>query len=140
MSHGRVRRLFSSALAQWSADRTQPIPISYDNVKSKFEGDAEDHIETHLIPADTFSDTLGGDHKAFIGLFQMKIVMTYGSGLITTEDVVEELQNLFKINQVFTDDTGFTVQVISPIVVPEGKQIGGQWNVPCYFSYRADTN
>lgn len=140
MSHGRVRRLFSSAISSWSAGRVKPIPLSFDNVIGKFDGVNEDHIEVHLIPADTFTETLGGDQKAFIGLFQMKIVMKYGTGALDTENIVEELQNVFKVDQIFKDETGFSVQVTTPIVVPEGKQIGGQWAVPCYFSYRADTN
>lgn len=138
MSHARVRKLFSAALAEYAV--LKGIKVSYDNVKEKFDEDDDDHIETHLIPADTFTDTLGGDHKAFIGMYQMKIVTKYGTGYLKTEEIIEELQAIFKVFKEFTDDTGFSVQVISPIKTPEGKQNASQWAVPAYFEYRADTN
>lgn len=135
MSQGRIRKIFSAKVAEYSVLKN--ILVSYDNVKHKFDAN---HIETHLIPSDTFSDTLGGDHKAFLGMYQMTIVVQYNSGLLVAEEIIEDLQNIFKINQMFTDESGFSVQVISPIKVPEGKQFGAQWRVPCYFEYRADTN
>lgn len=136
MSHGLIRKTFSAALATYAAQKN--IPVSYDNVKGMF--DTEDHIEAHLIPSDTFSDTLGGDHKAFIGMYQMTIVVQYNTGYLKVESIVEELQNIFQINKMFTDVSGFSVQVVSPIKTPEGKQVGVQWRVPCYFEYRSDTN
>jgi L-rhamnose isomerase len=136
MSHARVRTLFSAALANFAQQKN--MKVSYDNVSDGF--DNEDHIESHIIPADTFSETLSGDHKAFIGMFQMTIVTQYGTGYLKTESLVEELQTVFKLNEMFTDTTGFSVQVTSPIHTPEGKQVGGQWRVPCYLNYRADTN
>lgn len=136
MSHARIRKLFSATLSEYAALKN--IPVSYDNVKSLF--DSEDHIESHIIPADTFSDTLSGDHKAFIGMFQMTLVVQYNTGLLNAETMIDELQSIFGVNQMFTDTSGFSVQVISPIKYPEGKQSGTQWRVPCYFEYRADTN
>lgn len=138
MSHARVRTLFSAALAEYA--ELKGIKVSWDNVKEQFDADDADHIETHLIPADTFTDTLGGDHKAFIGLYQMKIVTKYGTGYLKTEEIIEDLQNVFKVYKEFTDTNGFAVQVISPIKTPEGKQNASQWAVPAYFEYRADTN
>lgn len=136
MSHGRIRTIFSALLAEYSVQKN--IPVSFDNVKSQF--DSVDHIETHLIPSDTFSDTLGGDHKAFIGMYQMTLVVQYNTGYLKAEQMVEELQDIFAVNEMFTDTSGFSVQVISPIKTPEGKQVGLQWRVPCYFEYRSDTN
>ena len=136
MSHGRIRKIFSAVVAEYATQKD--IPVSYDNVSFK-SGDV-DHIETHLIPADTFSDTLGGDHKAFIGMYQMTLVVQYNTGLLKAEQIAEELQNIFQINEMFTDGLGFSVQVTSPITIPEGKQVGVQWRVPCYFEYRSDTN
>jgi len=136
MSHARVRTLFSAALANFAQQKN--MKVSYDNVKEGFG--VEDHIESHIIPADTFSDTLSGDHKAFIGMYQMTIVTEYGTGQLKTEGLVTELQTIFLVNKMFTDASGFSVQVTSPIHTPEGKQVDGQWRVPCYFDYRADTN
>lgn len=138
MSHARVRVLFSDALAAYAAQKG--IPVSFDNVKAKFEEDKLDHIKAHLIPADTWSGTLSGDHVGLIGMYQMTIVTTYGRGMLTSENLVDELQDIFKVNKMFTDTSKFSVQVVSPIHSPEGKQVDGQWIVPCYFHYRADKN
>lgn len=135
MSHGRIRRIFSALISEYAIQKN--IPVSFDNVKGSFD---VDHIETHLIPSDTFSDTLSGDHKAFVGMYQMTIVVQYNTGLLKAEEITEELQNIFGINEVFSDTSGFSVQVISPIKVPEGKQDGVQWRLPCYFEYRSDIN
>ena len=135
MSHARIRKLFSAALSEYAT--VNNIPLSFDNVKEQF---ITDHIESHLIPSDTFSDTLSGDHKAFVGMFQMMLVVQYNKGLLKPEQWVEDLQNIFQINKMFTDTTGFSVQVISPIKTHEGKQEGVQWRMPCYFEYRSDTN
>ena len=138
MSHARVRKLFSAALATYAEQKG--IKVSYDNVKEMFDDTTVDHIESHLIPADTFSDTLSGDHNSYIGMYQMTLVSKYGIGLLDPEELIEELQNIFQNNKMFTDADGFSVQVMSPIHSPEGKQAGVQWRVPCYFNYRADTN
>lgn len=136
MSHARVRTLFSAALANFAQQKG--LEVSYDNVMIEFTGDT--YIKSHTIPADTFSDTLSGDHKGFIGMYQMTIVTKYGVGSLVAETLVDELQSIFIVNQMFTDTSGFSVQVISPIKVPEGKQDGTVWVLPCYFDYRADTN
>lgn len=135
MSHARIRKLFSAALSEYAS--LNNIPVSFDNVKSSF---TTDHIESHLIPADTFSDTLAGDHKAFIGMFQMTLVVQYNTGLLKPEQWTSDLQDIFAINKLFTDTSGFSVQVVSPIKTHEGKQLDTQWKVPIYFDYRSDTN
>lgn len=135
MSHARIRKIFSALLANYGVQKN--IPVYFDNVVGTVTGD---HLEAHLIPADTFSGTLSGDHKAFIGMFQITIVVQYNTGLLKAEQIVDELQAIFGINQMFTDTSGFAVQVVSPIKTPEGKQDGVQWRAPTRFDYRADTN
>lgn len=136
MSHARVRNLFSAALAAYAS--TKGSKVSYDNVKTEFTSDV--HIKSHLMPADTFSDTLSGDHKGFIGLYQMTVVTKMGIGTLPADQVAEDLQTIFEINKRFVDANGFAVQVTTPLHTHEGKQVDGEWVVPCYFNYRADTN
>lgn len=137
MSHARVRKLFSAALAEWAAQ--EGVLVSYDNVVNTFDMN-QNHIESHLIPSDSYNDTLGGDIYTYEGMLQLKVVTKYGVGMLPYETYIEKLQNLFKLNKRFVDFDGFAVQVISPIFTPEGKQIGAQLVVPSYFQYRADTN
>lgn len=136
MSHARVRKLFSAALAEWAADKN--IPVSYDNVVNTFDMN-QNHVQSHIIPSDSYSDTLGGDILTYTGIFQLKVITKYGVGMLDSEEYIRELQEVFKLNKRFEDDNGFAVQVVSPIFTPEGKQVGAQLVVPSYFTYRADT-
>lgn len=136
MSHSRVRALFNTALIAYATPKN--IRVATDNVKFT-PNTNETYIVAHLIPADTYTNTLGGDHKAFIGLYQMKVVTGTGVSTSVSDNITQDLQAVFLVDKLFTKD-GFTVQVVSPIHSPEGKAQDGSWVVPCYFEYRADTN
>lgn len=139
MSHFKVKSLFEIALAEYAA--TKGIRVAYDNVKFTATTN-ETYLQTHLMPADTFTDTMSGDHTAYIGVFQIKIIIGSGKSVKVVSEISTELQNIFKTYKVFREasPSTFSVQVFSPFNVPEGKVIDGSWIVPCYFQYRADTD
>lgn len=139
MSHFKVKSLFEIALKEYAT--TKGLRVAYDNVKFTPLAN-ETYIQCHLLPADTFTDTLGGDHKAFIGVFQIKIIIGSGKSVAIVNQMTEELQAIYGVYKVFEEaiPSEFFVQVTSPIKVPEGKVVDGSWIVPCYFQYRADTN
>jgi hypothetical protein len=137
MSHAKARNLFNKALQDYAT--TKGYKVAYDNVKySPVVGEV--YLQSHLIPASTLTETLGGDHKMFLGLYQVSIVTAYGTAVLVSDTIAAELQNIFTIDKVFTDTTGFQVQVYSPFHTPEGKVVGTSWIVPSYFEYRSDTN
>lgn len=145
MSQARVRKLFYNALLEYTD--TTGIAVYLDNIREFDQNGSAiepppsgNYLHAHLIPADTYDDSLSGDHKVFIGMFQVTIVTEYGRGSKIAEDIADEIQQVFSLNRRFIDSSGFTVQVISPIKVPEGRQQGVQWRLPVYFDYRADTN
>lgn len=136
MSHSRVRALFNTALLSYATPKN--IRVATDNVKFT-PNTNETYLAAHLIPADTFTMTLSGDHKSFIGIYQIKVVTGSAISTAVSDNITEELQDVFLVDKLFTKD-GFTVQVNSPIHSVEGKAQEGSWVVPCYFEYRADTN
>lgn len=153
MSHGRIRKLFNNALLEYTD--TTGIPVYLDNVRSFDQNGVPidppangDYLKTHLIPADTYDDSLSGDHRVYIGIYQVTIITKYGVGSLQSENIADAIQNVFELNRRFVDpaDTNpivenrFAVQVTSPVVVPEGRQQGVQWMLPIHFEYRADTN
>lgn len=145
MSQARVRKLFYNALLEYTD--TTGIAVYLDNIREFDQNGAViepppsgNYLHAHLIPTDTYDDSLGGDHKVFEGIFQVTIVTEYGRGSKNAEDIADEIQEVFKLNKRFTDSLGFTVQVLTPLKVPEGRQQGIQWRLPVYFNYRADTN
>lgn len=136
MSHQRCRRLFESRLAAWAADKG--YPVAYQNVPFTPQS-GQLYLRAFLLPSDTGSDTLAGDHKRYQGLFQVSVVTPAGQGSGQAEDIIAELAGLFPIYDRLTLDD-FSVVVMSP--VEQGPEIPDdtEFTIPATFSYRADTN
>ena len=137
MSHARVRNLFQTTLKTYADAKN--IRVAFDNVQFTPTTN-ETYLVSHLMPASTNSGTLSGDHKAFVGVYQVSVVTVSGRATSQSDQISAELQQEFTVYKRYTDSTGFTVQVMTPLHVPEGKVQNGGWIVPCYFNYRADTN
>lgn len=139
MSHARIRNIFNYEMSLFA--EINNLRVSFDNVNFTPNVD-ETYIQCHLIPADTQTRTLGGDHKEYIGLYQMKVITASGDGSGNADEIVEKLQTKFPVYALFKEDdpSTFSVQVLSPIHSPEGKDQSGSWVVPCSFEYRADIN
>lgn len=143
MSHARIRNILNYEMSLFA--EINNLRVSFDNVSFTPNVD-ETYIQCHLIPADTQTRTLGGDHKEYIGLYQMKVITASGDGSGNADEIVEKLQTKFPVYALFKEDIvpgelfPFSVQVLSPIHSPEGKDQSGSWVVPCSFEYRADIN
>lgn len=137
MSQARVRNLFQTALKQY-AD-AKGIRVAFDNVQMTPRAN-EVYLVSHLLPSSTATQTLNGDHKRFLGVMQITVVTPSGTATAKSDEIATELQDIFTIFKRYTDSTGFTVTVMTPLNVPEGKVQNGGWIVPCYFNYRADIN
>jgi hypothetical protein len=145
MSTSKIRRLLTNALIDGLTDENgnSLYTVKINGFMSP-PADVEDtFIVAHIIPADTESDTLSGDHKAYTGIFQMMVRSdALGNGVLNAELAADKLQEIFYINRRLSDND-FVVQVTSPLRVGEGIQgpEGNEWwQVPCRFTYRADTN
>jgi len=137
MSQARVRNLFQTALNAYAT--TKNIRVAFDNVQMVPRAN-ETYLVSHLLPSSTATQTLNGDHKRFLGVYQITIVTPSGKATAQSDEIASELQEIFTIFKRYTDSDGFTVTVMTPLNVPEGKVQNGGWIVPCYFNYRADTN
>lgn len=159
MSDARIRRmLFNELVTKLTDPATDELKwpvlqngtILTDEFGKEFDLDVT-HIEVHLIPAPADSETLQGDHIRYTGIYQMDVRVILPKGEVDAniilEEIVDELQRSFKINQRLVDanDTSadkFAVQVLSPIKATEARRVdkSNWWNAHCYFNYRADTN
>lgn len=154
MSNSRIRRLFFDRLVNQLTDiNTKELkwPVLQNGITMTDEnGKSIDpnftHIFAHLIPAPSDTETLQGDHIRYMGIYQIDVNVLLGmdeyDSNIILEEIEEELQRIFKIYMLLTDDSGFTVQVLSPIKVTEAKRVKetNWWQANCYFNYRADTS
>lgn len=135
MSHAKVRNIFQTAVRNYAT--TKGLRVAYDNVQFTPKVD-EIYLAVHLLPSSTKALTLDADIEGFNGIFQITIVGVAGKATNPTDVIAQELKEEFTAFKRYTDSSGFTVMVMSPLHTPEGKVRNGSWVVPCYFDYRAD--
>lgn len=134
MSTKAVRAILESRLATWAASK--PIRVQYENVPFTPQA-GETHLRASLLPAETISVDLKGDHRGYRGVFQVSIVRPINSGSGPALDIAAELNQQFPVNGRYTNGA-VTVQVITPASAAPALQDESTYIVPVSFQYRAD--
>ncbi|MBV4469350.1 phage tail terminator-like protein [Pseudomonas siliginis] len=136
MSHAIIASIYEAKLIAWSKARTEPIKVVFENVQYE-PADGETYLRAFALPGDTASSTLAGDHRAFIGVYQVSIVAPANTGKAKTNPLVAELSALFPV---YARDTkaGLTVVTMSPVDPGPGIPDPPTYTVPVSFEYRAD--
>lgn len=137
MSTKACRVILESRLAAWATARVPALRIAYENVQF-VPAAGETYLRAHLLPADTESVDLKGDHRGYRGIFQVDIVRPIGSGPGPALDIAAELNALFPVNGRYTSGA-VTAQVITPVSAGPAGQDASSYVVPVSFQYRADT-
>lgn len=138
MSHRTIRQIYEGRLLMWAAARVPALRVEVENVTFA-PADDEVYLRSFMLPAGTYSDAIGGDHKVYAGLFQVSVVTPAGKGSGEAEGIVEELADLFPLNTQLSKD-GLTVMVLSPVEPGPGISSSNTYTVSASFTYRADTN
>lgn len=138
MSHKTIRQIYEARLTAWAAARSPAPRIAYQGVAFT-QATGETYLAAFTLPAGTDSDALGGDHKAFTGLFQVSVVTPVGSGTGKAEGIVDELAAIFPLFERYSK-SGLTVVTMTPVEQGPGIPDGSNWTVSASFQYRADTN
>lgn len=151
MSNRRIDNLFYDTLVEGLTDPSGKLEIAVmrpDVILSDEQARLYDNVSQiipSLIPAPSETETLGGDHKRFTGIYQvdLKIFMDpddeeadFSNKLY---DAQEKIQSIFDVDMRLVLDT-FSVTVTSPLKTTAAKQFKQWWTCHCYFNYRADTN
>lgn len=135
MSNKLVRRAIETELAAWASG--EGIPVAWEN--TQFEPEVgQTFLRAFLLPAPTESQTLEGEHRAYLGFYQVSIYVPINEGAGAAEAIVDELDSLFPNNERFPVGLTFEVQVISPVRAGPAIQSGDWYLVPASFEYRAD--
>lgn len=119
-----------------------PIYIHHDN---ELPLDPEDipkapWLATHLIPVDTYSETLNSDIRTYLGLYQITIRVPTEQSKDVADAIVEKLSTLFPSDLLLLE-TGlkpFSTQLIEPLKEAQGRRIDNWWVVPCTLEFRAN--
>ncbi len=136
MSHAIIASIYETKLIAWNAARLEKLKIVFENTAYTPAAD-ETYLRAFTLPGDTASNTLGGDHRLYTGVFQVSIVAPAGSGKAKTNPVVAELVDLFPA---YARDTKGEVTVIAMTPAGPGPGVAGEYSytVSVFFTYRAD--
>lgn len=138
MSHAIIASIYEAKLIAWNSIRKQKLKIVFENM-AYTPAAGETYLRAFTIPGDTASNTLGGDHRLYTGVFQVSIIAPAGTGKTETNPLVSELTSLFPLYARSTKDE-VTVITMSPVDPGAGITGDSVYTVPVSFSYRADTN
>lgn len=136
MSTKAIRVILESRLSTWAAARVPALRISFEN-NAFTPAAGETYLRATLLPANTGSLDLKGDHRLYRGVFQIDVRRPIGSGAGPALDIAAELNTLFPVNGRYTSGT-VTVQAITPPSAAQGAQADSEYVVPVSFQYRAD--
>lgn len=141
MSTGLIRKAFNDIVRAYGVSKGYPVIL--ENITASPVIADGPYLKTFILPAPTTARTLGGDHKRFIGVYQITIVIPadQGTGLVT--QISKELQALFPVfGSVSYDPTipGNVVTITSPLSEPSGTVEDGAYYTPTSFTYRSDIN
>lgn len=137
MSHATIASIYEAKLIAWNAARTEKLKIVFENM-AYTPAAGETYLRAFTIPGDTASNTLGGDHRLYTGVFQVSIIAPAGTGKTKTTPIAAELTGLFPL-YVRDEKNGFVVTPMTPVDQGPGITGDSTYTVPLSFSYRSDT-
>lgn len=133
MSQARVRNAFESRLAAWAASKG--LPVVWQNVGAgNMTGD---HLRAYLLPAQTLSMDLAGEHRGYRGVFQVSIFTRPNIGANRAESLARELDDLFPVALRMLS-AGLTVQVMTPMASRPSIVETDWYSVPVDCRYGAE--
>ncbi|BBP60360.1 phage tail terminator-like protein [Pseudomonas sp. St316] len=138
MSHNIIAAAFESRLLAWAKARTKPLKVVVEN-ETYTPASGETYLRAFTLPGDTASNTLGGDHRLYTGVFQVNIVAPSGKYRTEASSIVDELAVLFPLN-LRIPRGGLVALVMTPVAPGPGIPDGSTFTVAASFQYRADTN
>lgn len=135
MSQKLIRSALESRLATWAAAHSPVLQVAWQN--APFTPPTSTYLRAHLLPADTDSRDLKGDHRQYLGVFQVSICAPAGTGPAAVETIVAELETLFPVNLRLTSGA-ITVTVTKPLSASAGANERGLNVVNTHFRYQSD--
>lgn len=137
MSNAKCRRAIEARLYGWASTRDPVLRVAFENDKFTPTGPDETYLRGFLLPADTGSETLQGEHRRYTGVYQIDVMSPITIGAGAGEAILDEISTLYPMNVRITV-AGLTVQVVSPVSAGPAQQDEGHFVLPTYFNYRAD--
>ena len=129
MTQRTLRKEIEDKVAAWAA--TKSIPIAYENVT--FVKPSTTFVELYIIPATTVNHTVAAKRATLYGIVQFNIYCKSGEGTKKSEDIAQELIDLFPVvPKVGTVSIAQTGKIMNSFY-------DSQWRVlPVSFRYRQE--
>jgi len=137
MSHAIIASIYEAKLIAWNAARSEKLKIVFENT-AYTPASGETYLRAFTIPGDTASNTFGGDHRLFTGVFQVSIIAPAGTGKTQTNPIAAEITTLFPL-YVRDVKNSLVVTLMTPVDVGPGITGDSTYTVPLSFTYRSDT-
>lgn len=135
MSDAIIRAAFETRLAAWAAAQVPPIPVAYEN--APFTPPAGRYARCFLMPAPAASETLNGEHRRRMGVFQVSLCMPIGTGPAAGAALAASLDAVFPMTGPMTQG-GLRIFILSPMAIAPAIQEPDRYVVPVSCTYRAD--
>ena len=129
MTQRTLRKEIEDKVAAWAG--TKNIKVAYENVT--FVKPDTTFVELYIIPATTVNPTVAAKRATYYGMIQFNIYCKSGEGTKKSEDLAQELIDLFpvvpKVGTVSIEQTG---SIMNPLY-------DSQWRVlPVRIRYRQE--
>ncbi|AIS12646.1 prophage PssSM-02 [Pseudomonas chlororaphis subsp. aurantiaca] len=138
MSHQVIASIYEGRLIAWAGSLPDPLRVELENGVFSPE-DGETYLRAFTLPADTASNTLGGDHRLYTGVFQVSIVTPAGKYRGVGGTLADQIAALFPLYERNTKNA-LTVVTMTPVDQGPGIPSDTTYTIPVSFAYRADTN
>ncbi|CAI8810034.1 phage tail terminator-like protein [Pseudomonas chlororaphis] len=138
MSHQVIASIYEARLIAWAGSLPDPLRVELENGVFSPE-DGETYLRAFTLPADTASNTLGGDHRLYTGVFQVSIVTPAGKYRGVGGTLADQIAALFPLYERNTKNA-LTVVTMTPVDQGPGIPNDTTYTIPVSFQYRADTN
>nr|WP_315446150.1 phage tail terminator-like protein [uncultured Pseudomonas sp.] len=138
MSHNLIASIYEARLIAWAKALPVPLKVVVENEAYTPVADAT-YLRAYTLPADTASNTLGGDHRLYTGVFQVSIVTPSGKFRGAAGALADQITMLFPLYERNTKGA-LTVVTMTPVDQGPGMPDNTTFTVPVSFQYRADTN
>ncbi|MEO8640965.1 phage tail terminator-like protein [Pseudomonas sp.] len=137
MSHNIIASIYEARLIAWAKALPTPLKVVVEN-EAYDPADGITYLQAFTLPADTASNTLGGDHRLFTGVFQVNIVTPSGKFRGAAGALVDQITALFPLYERNTKGS-LTVMTMTPVDPGPGIPDGTTFTVSASFQYRSDT-
>ena len=95
MSQVIIRSKITTALVAWAGSKSPAIQVARENQAFTKPANSGTFVELVIVPANTFTSTLDGTGRRFLGEVIINIWVKDGIGAGLTETLAEELAQLF---------------------------------------------